>query len=278
MAAQVRRAFTLIELLVVIGIITLLITLSIAVGSRVIGSGKGRQTEQTLKALDTLLDSYMKENEDRVAKVFTFQDGSNFYDYPLIDARRIDTGPTAPADVFDEKADPAEASLARFLALAKGTASVDAALQGIDSKLIREVFVDPTATNQNVRKLRTVEVVDGWGKPIRFVHPAYQRGCGPFYDTKAGQLVSTGRAQEITVSVRQGAGAVNARYRRSYRPFDPMAVAGVVPNPVGDADEGICAGNRPYFYSSGVDKDPGTRKDNIYSSLPTFPSETKAFE
>ncbi|MFN0131899.1 MAG: type II secretion system protein [Phycisphaerales bacterium] len=280
MMGLTRRAFTLIELLVVIAIIAVLLTLSIAVGSRVIGSGKGRQTEQTIKVLDTLLSEYLRANEDRVPKMYTFQDGANFYDYPLIDARRLDTAPTAPADIFDEKADPAEQSLARFLAVAKGNDVTDASLKGIDAKLIRETFLDPNATAPNVRKLRSLEVLDGWGKPIRFVHPAFQRGFGPYLNTKTAALVTTGRAQDMQMMIRVNGTTPNttARYRRSYRPFDPAMTAGVVPNPVGDADEGICAGNRPYFYSSGADKDPGTRKDNIYSTVPTLPEETKKFE
>ncbi len=43
---------------------------------------------------------------------------------------------------------------------------------------------------------------------------------------------------------------------------------------VGDADEGICPSNQPYFYSSGTDGDPGTREDNVYSTIPRFPSRT----
>jgi hypothetical protein len=47
----------------------------------------------------------------------------------------------------------------------------------------------------------------------------------------------------------------------------------------GQADEGLCPGNRPYFYSAGPDGDPGTRGDNIYleTARPTYPPETSNY-
>src|SRR5947209_1321100 len=52
-------AFTLIELLIVIGIITLLIAISVVVGTKVVSSGKGRATEGIIKALDMTLTDYV---------------------------------------------------------------------------------------------------------------------------------------------------------------------------------------------------------------------------
>ncbi|MEK6703253.1 MAG: hypothetical protein AABZ53_13390, partial [Planctomycetota bacterium] len=42
------------------------------------------------------------------------------------------------------------------------------------------------------------------------------------------------------------------------------------PGLIGDSDGGRCVGDSAYFYSGGLDKDPSTRDDNVYTARPTF--------
>jgi hypothetical protein len=103
-------------------------------------------------------------------------------------------------------------------------------------------------------------VLDAWGNPIRFVHPVWQGGYGAF--VKADGTLDSSRPDRKVPSVD---GLTEISYTRSYR----TAAGGS-----GSADEGLCPGNRPYFYSAGRDGDPGTREDNVYGTPPSFPAET----
>ena len=99
---------------------------------------------------------------------------------------------------------------------------------------------------------------------IRFVHPTFDNGYGPYFDGTNTQARTLRK-----ISYNQGGNpAQPINMRRSYRPATGT---------IGDADEGICAGRVPYFYSVGPDGDPGARADNVYSNHPTFPLETAKF-
>lgn len=255
------RAFTLIELLIVIGIITLLIVIGLAVGARVAGEGKRSATEQVIRVLDQTLTEYTAATGGPVPKMYTATIGSASYDLPLIDARRDAAGN------YDLDADKPEPSLARYLALAAEVPTINEAIQGLDARFVREVELVRSGSDV----VRGREVLDGWGRPIRFVHPAFQGGYGTFYGDSGA---ATSRAPLTVKNVKSGGSASDITYRRSFRPYDPASSSS---GSVGDGDEGMCVGGRPYFYSAGEDGDPGTRADNVYSIKPQFPPETAKF-
>ncbi len=272
---RVGRGFTLVEILVVLAIIAILITISVVVAGRVTQGGRVRATEDLLKVLDTALTSYMADREAKVPAVYRDDAGELF---PLWDGREDVTG------AVDRDAYPAEPSLALFLHIARDVPAVDQTLKGIDSRFIQQldqirVYRLPVgqALRKNIGGTLTVvkgyTIKDAWGRPIRFVHPAWDGGGGDFWD---GGTLTARDPLNFDVNSNGNPNESNERLRRSYRPFNPTTIA--ASNPVGDADEGICVNGRPYFYSAGPDGDPGTRQDNVYTIRPTFPPETEKFE
>ncbi len=133
----------------------------------------------------------------------------------------------------------------------------EAIIKSLPSKVTRTTIVDPAIacpsptppdSGQGFRPAQpaaTIEVLDGWGKPIRFVHPAFDGGWGPFWNGTA--LVSTGRDQTKTIAEQRGAQVKNTDYRRSIMPVDPTQPLNL--GATGDADESLAAGNRPFWYS-----------------------------
>lgn len=270
------RAFTLVEILVVLAIISILITISVVVAGRVTQGGRVRATENLIKVLDNALTSYMADREGKVPAVIRDDAGEYF---PLWDGRE-DTN-----NAVDRDQHPAQPSLALFLHLAKDVPAIDELLKGIDARFVQRVATIRVFSHNNpLRKRETasgplvdvsgVTILDAWGRPIRFVHPAWDGGGGKFWDGNsevARDLIA------FDVDSDGNVGEAGEVLRRSYRPFNPTGVP--VATPVGDADEGLCVNNRPYFYSAGPDGDPGTREDNVYGAVrPTFPPETAQFQ
>lgn len=259
-----HKAFTLIELLVVLGIIGILITLSITVGREVTRGGEDRITRDMIRVLDVTLTAWYSDKE---SKFPAFLDG-DFEpaglgggagadpQFPIIDGQNTDIAGS-----------PVEPTLAAYLIIASETASVEKTLkQQIELK-----YLGASPLSWSFGQARYdgnfsgLTVLDAWGRPLRFVHPMWQGGYGDFYD-------NADAPQSVTRPTRNfyARGYPDLlKYSRSYR----TSASGS-----GNADEGLCPGNRPYFYSAGRDKDPGTRDDNIYATLPSFPPETARFE
>ncbi|MBX3357422.1 MAG: type II secretion system protein [Phycisphaeraceae bacterium] len=278
-AAQARRklaAFTLIEMLVVLVIIGILAAITVAVSAHVMGTGKQRATEQVLRALDQMLTSYQAEKEANPPSEFVDGQGKRF---PIIDGRAVVAAPT----------DAAEPSLALFALAVSDQNRAGDIFKSIDSKFIERVPSITTAWGQprdsGGTALATVIVKDAFGHPIRFVHPKYDGGYGEYYWLQDG--VPTGEPTAADPSGnplwtnadnpihpnRNPRTIDGVQVRRSYLPFALRPPGTPVKGSVGDADEGVCPGKRPYFYSVGPDGDPGTRDDNIYVTTPTFPEE-----
>ncbi len=319
-SGQGRRGFTLVELLVVIVIIGVLTSLVIGMAWRVTQGGRASATQSVLHALDSLLTEQVAAREAQPSPFVKTRpklyidlispldnprnelEDPHEYVFPIIDGRMsgrvfpivfpLEGTPPAADHPFDRDLDPVEPSGALFLlALAAGGGNADAALKGIDSKFIqrRDVWAfgwqadDSTGepTGGAVRKrLRIPVVLDAFGNPIRFVHPAYAGGYGDYFslgpnppNPPRGMVTRP----PLTVSYLNGGSPTPMPFLRSYRPWNLDGVSQPVGNPVGDGDEGICQGGSPYFYSCGNDGDPGTRKDNIYTTTPQFPKETADF-
>ena len=136
------HAFSLIELLIVVGIIVILISISLAVGFRVSGSGKVRQTEQTLRTLDQSLS-------EMIAKL----GGTNPKPY-VVDPRPANVAQTNPANQFVQpiidgvnEADGAVInSVGLFMAQCREIPAVFATIQGLPPKILKDYDADANGT------------------------------------------------------------------------------------------------------------------------------------
>ena len=263
------RAFTLIEIMVVLAIIAILITISVVVAGRVSQGGRIAATQDIIRILDTALVSYVADREAKVPAVYKDDAGEYF---PLWDGR-----PNVN-NLVDQSVLP-EPSLALFLHIAAEVPAIDQTIKEIDTKFIKQLpMINVTGVAQPLRKnigglltpVKGYTILDAWGRPIRFVHPALDGGGGDYWD--GGNR--TRDPLSYNVDSDASPEEANELMRRSFRPFDPSATIPGAPNPVGDADEGICVNGQPYFYSAGPDGDPGTRQDNVYTTRPTFPPQT----
>ncbi len=248
-----RGGFTLIELLVVLGIIAILMTLSITVGRAVTRGGEDRITRDHIRILDTTLTAWFAEKESKFPG-YLVSDGdvgtnTNETHYPIVDGR--DEMMSSPGQT--------EPTLAAYLLIASESAAVNQTIrQQIDEKYLANATLRWTSNSQVATyngQQSALTVLDAWRQPIRFVHPLWHGGYG---------RCATAPARPPRVVTPKGY-AAPVNYVRSFRQ---------VSGGVGDADEGLCPSNRPYFYSSGRDGNPGTRDDNIYTTVPSFPPET----
>lgn len=269
-----RRGFTLIELLVVIGIIGVLVAIGLFVGRSVVGQGKQRATEGLIQVAEKALEAYYnKKGEgppDRA--IYKDKDGKVF-EFAMLDGRED------VANNFDRDKNPAFDTFARFALACKDVPEADIEIKSVsDSRQVRNVVLAPGIVDGK-SDLRSVEFIDGFGKPLRFVHPAFHGGFGKYLDQSKSQTSMASRDPKKNVTERRGSSTLTIDFRRSYRPFDPANLGTQDPKTaVGDADEGMCPSARGYFYSSGIDMDPGTREDNVYGVKPNFAYETQAFK
>ena len=269
-----RPAFTLIELLVVIVVIGVLLTLVVAVGSRVVSGGKASLTQDLIRTLDQSLDAYMGDNNNDVPPAIVSDpedpDQDNPRMIPVVDGVVMPSRtPINSVGLYIREA-------ARFNAS-------DSILKGLSSEHVR--LYEPMAAGNSVgladEQPELTTVFDAWGQPLRFVHPKFD-----------GEIVESER-----VECQPGAGVrmnnsnpsdngfffgkpssffqnlAFGRVRRNFitsRERNPEVCTNqdlLVP---GDSDGGLTVGGRPYFYSAGPDGDPSDRADNVYSTEPQF--------
>ncbi len=269
-----RGAFTLIELLVVIGIIAVLVALAVVVGAKVVEGSKARATTDVIRVLDSTLGSWQLNANVPLPEFLEVPESpTKSWIYPIIDAR---------LETNNDFTNPTEPSAMYYSALVMQDESIATEFKQMDSTFVSTSFVaKPGASSSDQREswaLQAVNIRDAWGQPIRFVHPAFHGGHGEYWDPTAGNMNRSREALRVQVPRGTGSGRpLEINYRRSYRPFDPN-----VPDRkstwIGDADEGMAVGGRAYFYSAGEDGDPGTRANNVYSTQPRFPVETRDFD
>jgi hypothetical protein len=126
-------------------------------------------------------------------------------------------------------------------------------------------------------------VMDAWGRPIRYVHPAFQ-GTLTGDATDANPMSTQGRPIDQVLgslsSVTPPQTYAIAQVRRNHT---QASAAPATPQEWSDSDGGTCVGGRPYFYSAGPDGLVGflqqpsgapidCNQDNVYTTKPQLPS------
>ncbi len=265
-----RCAFTLIELLVVIGIIAVLVALAVVVGAKVVEGGRARATTDVIRVLDTTLGAWQLNANVPLPEFLEVKELGKSHFFEVIDAREQRN---------KDYTDAANPSTRYYSALVMQDESIAAEFRQLDSTFVSSAFVAKRGAYEKDEReswaLPAVNVRDAWGRPIRFVHPAFHGGHGEYWDPNLSDLVPRDilRVMRPTNSGR----LFPIPYRRSYRPFEADA-SNRKATWIGDADEGMAVGGRAYFYSAGADGDPGTRANNVYSTEPRFPVETRDFD
>lgn len=260
-----RRAFTLVELLVVIGIIAVLVAITFGVATTVTNSGRQRATEGALGVLDQALDAYVSAQGSNPPAIIRVEPGllpGNDPGYfPLIDGYSEDDQQTVN-------------TVGLFLYEAQSVPAVADMIAGLDAKFVRSYR--PGATGAAALQPELTTVFDGWGNPIRMVHPRFS---GQVLDGNRG-VGNPGNPVDLTITANgylvgaelqiQSSDIILARVRRNaLTDADYQADASLT----GDSDGGVPPSPRPYFYSAGPDGDPSTIEDNVYSTTPRFPGQ-----
>jgi prepilin-type N-terminal cleavage/methylation domain-containing protein len=301
----VSRAFTLIELLVVIAVIGILITIVTTVGASAISGGKARQTRDTIRLVDAAVTTYINDTGNvppafvaafapQISPAF---DGADFAAYPLADAVDLSGGEANRTRIN---------SMGLFLRALDDVGLTDTLGSVNPAVLTRwDGDADPVdSENATIQspgaqpELRTI--LDGWGRPLRFVHPAWdglvtqednqgnlritgQPGTGvlPIWDNPSSPppigdvsyWLEANRAPAGYDPASQGQNAdfpITLLRRNFLTDADRDQWSGAGPA-IGDSDGGSVVGGVPYIYSAGEDGDPSTLDGNVYTTEPRRP-------
>lgn len=248
-----RLGFTLMELLIVIVIIVLLIAISLAVGSKVLSTGKESLTTNVIRSLDSALATYIASAADKIPEPLVLHPdspASTPFWQPVADARK-----GSSAEMIN--------SVGWFIYQVKDVSDVSRSITGLPAQVVREY--SPAAINASGDTQEAYgqpmlpTVFDGWGNPIRYVHPTFD-----------GVITSGGgnaNPEQLSKLIK-----IDSGERFAFNQLRRNAVA-AKNGEKADSDGGYCPGGRPYFYSVGADDDPGTTNDNIYTTRPQFSTE-----
>lgn len=268
-ARSSSRAFTLLEMLVVIGIIGILIAITLVVGNVVTSGARQRLTLDTIRVLDTTVESYLKTKGDMpdpwiAEKVLPGRSTTSTKAIPVADARNMSDMDSALTPGGNQMIN----SVGLFIFQAQQVPEAKAALSNLSPKVTRQSSFKIGGTD-----LTLTTVFDAWGQPIRYVHPAFQ---GAWSGNRAIVGAGPNPVMPTTVDATQFPGLAGAPTGTTWLPIlmrrNNMATSAMptTAQDHADSDGGRCTGGRPYFYSSGPDGDPSTTADNIYSTLPAF--------
>ncbi|CAG0960611.1 hypothetical protein PHYC_00705 [Phycisphaerales bacterium] len=291
-----RRAFTLMELLVVIGIIGVLVAVTIVVGSAVTSNARSQLTADGLRVMDNALAAYITDVGDTPAAYV--EDPRATQDparpnplIPVADARNMsDTHPGSPAGnqminsvgLFMSQVNPISGQ--DSVTKAKSSSQAKAALDALPSRLSSMFDPDPTAGGSD-RHPPLTTALDAWGRPLRYVHPAFD---GLLIDNPANANPNPDSPRDMQDVIQNPypnatAWAISAIRRNGSTTTAPGARSAAEMFP--DSDGGTCTGNRPYFYSAGPDGLVGVylgnggniladyNKDNVYTTRPSLPAK-----
>ena len=297
-AAVCRRGFSLIELLVVIIIIGILLSVTLAVATGVREGGRERQTRDVLRGLDVAIESFIRQTGDVPPAVVEAPNPdpgeSETVGLPLADGVDMSDGDNIERKVIN--------SIGLFIRAAENE-GLGSLFDTIPSSLVERIDGDtlviaagatvsePGDEEDRQPGLRTI--VDGWGNPMRFVHPAFDGVITLEFleeDNVDAALEAPGDAVATTLDMsgspddphvlprsavparflETGGGMLSDRFpitqiRRNWldpRARDEWEEDGLPLPAVGDGDGGFTQGGRPYVYSAGRDGDPSTRTTN----------------
>ena len=255
----VRAGFTIIELLVVIGIISVLAAIVLVAGGKVLEGGKQTSTRDVIRILDTSLEAYIAGSGGLPAPLvkvrLTRDENEAPKILPVADARVGDNLPP-PASPTPSLAMINSAGL--YFLQAASVPSAKSHLDAIPPKFLQRRSVTGSL-NAATNLISTP--IDAWGEPIRFVMPGFDGVIGGPPMLALGAAVPLDDPGFPVINANEVWGIASIR-RNSY-------VTGASP-PYADGDGGKCVGKRPYFYSAGEDRNPGTTTDNVYSIQPTY--------
>ncbi|QOI99405.1 MAG: type II secretion system protein [Phycisphaeraceae bacterium] len=276
-----RGAFTLIELLVVIGIIGVLIGLTFAVGRGVLNSGKQRVTAETIKVLDLAMKEYIASRE-QVFPALASMPGATAFVVPMVDGVEAENRWNTAKGEWDYSLVPTTTWFIKTIQEYDRVEAADAAINGINPKLMRiEVPAPGEQAGLGQMQGKRVVPLDGWGNPIRMVHPKFDGIIGGNRNVGSGDqgsLIATADAGGNPPPLRR---YLPNNIRRNWlskadRQFNRErdGQGGVRWAQMrGDSDGGVCVGGMPYFYSGGADGDPSTADDNVYAITPQLPKD-----
>lgn len=299
------RGFTLIELLVVIAIISLLITIVTTVGASALSGGRSRQTQDTIRAVDAAVATYLNDVGTvppafvpAFAPMVSFNGTEppvptrdSFAAYPLLDGVDLTNG--------DEENRTRINSMGLFMraldevGLGETLASVPSeslTRWDGDADLVVESGTGVTDTG-NQPEMPTI--LDAWGRPLRFVHPAWDglvteednlSNARPVGTPGTGVRPIADDPTDTGFDFWLGANKAPLGYDPSVPADFPLALVrrnfltdadreawGGTTDPIGDSDGGYTVGNTPYIYSAGEDGDPSTLDGNVYTTEPRRP-------
>lgn len=233
-----RRAFTLIELLVVISVIAVLVSLTLAAGSKVVSVGRERGTQWTLQTLDSMIADYIQSNGTIPAPIVKDPTNSS-REVAIIDGG-VGSG-SADLEAFDSTA------WLIYQLRSEGSSAV-AAIEQLDDRVRKIGFSTTSVANRTSTGTLTTRILDVWGNPIRYVHPRF------------GGI--RGEGANATDRVDDAIGNTSLNYLYTQFSRDPKNKK--------NSDGGSPVARRPYFYSAGADGDPSTVDDNVYVIRPNF--------